>query len=129
MVMQRFGVPAGGGVRAVALPPDQVRIDTYEMANLSPRTTGLPLTVWVSPRGNARHDVRIKVSLTPGRMDVDNTAVVGVRPEPRLLHGEMAPQDLERIVAWIRLNHDALVALWDDRIDSAEFIGLHRRLD
>ena len=33
--------------------------DLFEMANLFPVTTGLPMTVWVSPRGNARHDVRI----------------------------------------------------------------------
>jgi hypothetical protein len=31
--------------------------DLFEMANLFPRTTGLPMTVWVSPRGIARHDV------------------------------------------------------------------------
>jgi hypothetical protein len=40
--------------------------DLFEMANLFPCTTGLPMTVWVSPRGNARHDVRIKVNLTHG---------------------------------------------------------------
>jgi hypothetical protein len=111
-----------------ALGRGEVEIDPYEMANLSPRTTGLALTVWVSPRGNARHDIRIKVSLVPGRMDVENTAVVAVRPQPRLLHGTLGPDDLEQIVAWIRLNHDAIVALWDDRIDTAEFIALHRRL-
>jgi hypothetical protein len=53
--------------------------DLYEMANLYPDTTGLPMTVWVSPRGNARHDVRIKVNMTHGdRMDITNTAVVAV---------------------------------------------------
>jgi hypothetical protein len=39
--------------------------DLFQMANLFPRTTGLPVTVWVSPRGNARHDVRVKVNMTP----------------------------------------------------------------
>ena len=34
--------------------------DLFEMANLYPGTTVLPMTVWVSPRGNARHDVRVK---------------------------------------------------------------------
>jgi hypothetical protein len=29
--------------------------ELFEMANLFPRTTGLPMTVWVSPRGNTRH--------------------------------------------------------------------------
>jgi hypothetical protein len=28
--------------------------ELFEMANLFPRTTGLPMTVWVSPRENAR---------------------------------------------------------------------------
>ncbi|MGH7092464.1 MAG: hypothetical protein ACREFB_02880, partial [Stellaceae bacterium] len=40
--------------------------EPYEMANLYPRTTGLSMTVWVSPPDNARHDVRIKVNLTHG---------------------------------------------------------------
>src|SRR5688500_15959808 len=115
-ILHLYAGPEGPGKQR-QMSPDQVEIDPYEMANLSARTTGLPLTVWVSPRGNAQHDVRIKVSLTPGRMEGTDTAVVAVRPEPRLLHGEIEPRDLERIVAWIRLNRDALVALWDDRID------------
>lgn len=40
--------------------------DLFEMANLFPRTTGLPMTVWVSPHGNARHDVRVKVNMAHG---------------------------------------------------------------
>ena len=55
--------------------------DLFEMANLFPATTGLPMTVWVSPRGNARHDVRVKVNMTHGnQMNAANTAVVAVRP-------------------------------------------------
>jgi hypothetical protein len=57
--------------------------DLFEMANLYPDTTGLPMTVWVSPRGNARHDVRVKVNMAHGnQMNIANTAVVGVRPTP-----------------------------------------------
>jgi len=48
------------------------------------RTTGLPMTVWVSPRGNARQDVRVKGHVTDGnQMNPANTPVVGVRPSPR----------------------------------------------
>ena len=36
--------------------------DLFEMANLYPATTGLPMTIWVSPQGNARHDVRVEVN-------------------------------------------------------------------
>ena len=38
--------------------------DLFEMANLYPSTTVLPMTVWVSPRGNAHHDVRVRVNIT-----------------------------------------------------------------
>jgi len=40
--------------------------ELFETANLFPGTTGLAMTVWVSPRGNARHDARVKVNMTHG---------------------------------------------------------------
>ena len=47
--------------------------ELFEMGNLFPRTTGLPMTVWVSPRGNARHDARVKVNMTHGdQMNIAN---------------------------------------------------------
>src|ERR1041384_506167 len=33
----------------------------FEMANLFSKHTGLPFVVWISYRGAARHDVRVKV--------------------------------------------------------------------
>jgi hypothetical protein len=60
--------------------------ELFELANLFPRTTGLPMTVWVSPRGNARHDVRVKVNMTHGdQMNIANTAVISVRQLRTLL--------------------------------------------
>jgi hypothetical protein len=102
--------------------------DLYEMANLFPRTTGLPMTVWVSPRGRARHDARIKVSLTPGRMDIGHTAVVAIRPTPRLIEGQLAPADLEPVSRWIRLNEAALIDFWNETIDSVELGARLRKL-
>lgn len=91
------------------------------MANLFPATTGLPMTVWVSPRGGARHDARVKVCMTPGKqMDVTNTAVVSVRPQPMLLHGTLAPRDLAAVQAWIGMNAAALLDYWDGEIDTMQ---------
>jgi len=97
--------------------------ELYEMANLYPRTTGLPMTVWVGPRGNARHDVRIKVNLTHGnQMNIDNTAVVGVRPAPHLVAGRLSSDDERLVFEWIRLNVGTIIAYWDGIIDTAELI-------
>jgi hypothetical protein len=101
--------------------------DLYEMANLFPATTGLPMTVWVSPRGNARHDVRVKVHRTHGnKMNIDDTAVVVVRP-PRVVEGDLASDDERAVLAWVALNADALVAYWEGQIDTIQFGAALRR--
>jgi D-alanyl-D-alanine carboxypeptidase len=101
-------------------------IDTdelFEMANLYPRTTGLPMTVWVSPRGNARHDVRVKINMAHGNQTtVDNTAVVAVRPAPHVVAGRLSTADQEAVFAWIAMNAAAIIAYWDGNIDTAELI-------
>ena len=95
--------------------------DLFEMANLFPVTTGLPMTVWVSPRGNARHDVRIKVNMTHGnQMNVANTAVVGLRPAPHLIAGQLSPDDERAVFQWVSMNAAALIAYWDGQIDTIE---------
>ncbi len=95
--------------------------ELFEMANLFPRTTGLPMTVWVSPRGNARHDVRVRVNMTHGnQMTVSNTAVVGVRPTPHIIAGRLPPDDQRAVLEWVSLNADALVAYWEGRIDTVQ---------
>ena len=98
--------------------------DLFEMANLYPRTTGLPVTVWVSPRGGARHDARVKVSSIPGdRMDLEGATTVSIRPTPTVIHGVLAA-DVERaVVIWTRLNEAALIDYWDGRLDTVELVA------
>jgi len=95
--------------------------DLFEMANLYPKHTGLPMTVWVSPRGHARHDARVKVCRTHGdRMNIDDTAVVGIRPTAELLEGPLAPADLKAVQAWIALNAEALIGYWNGELDTID---------
>jgi hypothetical protein len=105
--------------------------DFFLMANLRPAETGLPMVVWVSERGNARHDLRIKacpvlrhgVSQTHGvRIDPTNTATVAVRPTARLIAGRLSPADLQAVGRWIQLNRDAILDYWDSTISTAELL-------
>jgi hypothetical protein len=97
--------------------------ELYEMANLYPRTTGLPMTVWVGPRGNARYDVHVKVNLVDGnQMNIDDTAVVGVRPAPHLVAGRLSSNDERSVFEWIRLNEGTIIGYWDGSLDTAELI-------
>ena len=103
--------------------------ELFEMANLFPRTTGLPMTVWVSPRGNARHDVRVKVNTAHSdQMNVANTAVVGIRPAPHIITGRLSPDDQRVVFEWISLSTAAIGEYWDGRIDTIELGQLLKRL-
>jgi hypothetical protein len=98
-------------MRAAKRVPDEAD-DLFEMANLSPASTGLPMIVWISERGRARHDVRVKVSLVHGRRArPDRTASVSVRPNVRIVAGpELDPGDLALVREWVELNREAIIA-------------------
>jgi hypothetical protein len=96
--------------------------DLYEMANLYPKHTGLPMVIWVSERGRARHDVLIKVSRRHGdRMNIHQTAVVGVRP-PSVLAGVLATSDQQAVFRWVTLNEAALIDYRNCVIDTVELV-------
>jgi hypothetical protein len=104
-------------------------IDLYEMANLYPKRTGLPMTIWVSPRGRSRHDARVKVCRTHGdRMDADDTASVSIRPTPELVGGSLPTDDLKAVQAWITLNSDALIDYWNGDTDTVDLIETLKKL-
>ena len=86
------------------------------------------MTVWVSPRGQARHDVRIKVNLAHGhRMTIHDTGVVTVRPSLQDLSGQLSSVDLQAVSAWIWLN-EVLVDYWEFRVDTDELLRRLQRL-
>jgi len=108
---------------AASVPVTADTEDIFHMTNLSPRMTGLPMSVWASPRGNARHDVRIKVNMSHGnQMSIDNTAVVALRPRPRVIAGQLSSDDQRAVVDWITVNYNAIIAYWDEQIDTGQFI-------
>jgi hypothetical protein len=86
----------------------------YEMANVRPEISGLPFIVWISEKGKARHDVRVKVS--PGPRVRDFVASVSVRPAVEVVVGELSASDLALVRAWIELNRDVIVKFWDGDI-------------
>jgi hypothetical protein len=111
------------------MPMDDLDTDFFRMGELTPKTTGLPMVVWVSERGNARHDARVKVALQHGdRIDPSHTAVFGIRPSPSLISGYLSAADQRVVSDGIRLNEAAIVEYWDGVIDTAELFGRLKRV-
>jgi hypothetical protein len=93
----------------------------FEMANLFPKHTGLPFVVWISVRGGAQHDVRIKISSTPKAIPSKMTSVA-VRPTVHLVGGgdEISGDDLKLLTKWIELNRDVIVRYWEGEMDTKD---------
>ena len=88
--------------------------ELFEMANVRPEMSGLPFVVWVSEKGRARHDVRVKVS--PGPRVREFVLSVSVRPTVEVVAGTLPEHDLELLRAWIDLNRDVILRYWDGDI-------------
>jgi hypothetical protein len=99
--------------------------DLFELANLSPTLTGLPMIVWISERGRARHDARVKVSLVQGRRaHPDRAASVSVRPTVEVVAGpELDRPDMELVRQWIGINREAIIAYWNGDLLTDEVIA------
>ena len=97
----------------------------FWMANLPPRLTGLPMVIFVSQSGNARHAIRIKVSLTHGNhMDPNNTVPVGVHPTPHeIFPGQLSRSDRDAVFRWIDLNENVLVNYWANKLFTDEMLA------
>ena len=104
--------------------------DFFEMANLPPDFTGLPMVVWVSERGHSRHDVLVKVSLTNGRRaSPDRMTSVSVRPTVEVVAGEALPAaDLGLVRKWVELNRDTIIGYWNGTLFTNEMIAKIRSI-
>jgi hypothetical protein len=92
----------------------------FEMANISPKRTGLPFVVWISPKAGAQHDVRVKVSEGPKVHSADLVSVA-IRPEIRVVSGsKMTAHDLALLKKWVELNYDVIIKYWDGDIEYTE---------
>ena len=97
--------------------------DLYEMANLDSETTGLPMYIFCSPKGKAKHECRIKVCNTKGKMNEDDTFSIDVHSFE--IYGEcrLNSDDLERVKWWIQYNKFQLLDYWKDRINTKTFLN------
>ncbi|GJD94103.1 hypothetical protein [Methylobacterium iners] len=92
---------------------------TFGMANLRTERTGLPFIVFISQRGGAEHDVRVKISPAP-KVRAEETSTYALRPY-RCTDGPGLTAGEEQLLArWIERNMDVLVEYRDGTIAFTE---------
>jgi hypothetical protein len=77
----------------------------------------------------ARHAAPIKVCRRPGdRMDPNDLVSVSIRPTPHAIDGDLSPDVMHAVSAWIAFNEVVLRDYWDGAIDTVELASRPRRV-
>ena len=80
----------------------------------------MPFVVWISPRGGAKHDVRVRVSPGP-KAQSSELISVGIRPDVHVIgDGELSTEDLQLLGRWVALNRGVLIRYWNGDIEYTE---------
>jgi hypothetical protein len=103
--------------------------ESYAMADLSPRMTGLTRHVFVSPR-MASHDIRVKASVSPGKNTLPiDCASVALRPNVHQVAGPpLPPSVIAEVAQWGAINEKALQDYWDGVTDTGELLAALKRI-
>lgn len=104
---------------------EQEQDDFFLMANLRQKTTGLPMVIWVSERGDAKHGARIKVSTNHSeKIDISESVSVSITESPEIMAGiGLSNKDFQLVAEFIRLNKELLLDYWNSEIDTADLIS------
>jgi hypothetical protein len=104
---------------------EQEQDDFFLMANLRQKTTGLPMVIWVSERGDAKHGARIKVSTSHSeKINISESVSVSITEPPEIMAGiGLSNKDFQLVAEFIRLNKKLLLAYWNSEIDTADLIS------
>jgi hypothetical protein len=107
-------------------------IELYEMANLRPEKTGLPMVIWVLPQTKKeRHWARIKVQTEHGnKVKEDKMTSVGFDEKGNITNfGGLNKKDFELVSQFITLNLEGLIKLWNDEIDPIDFASKIKKVN
>jgi len=97
--------------------------DLYEMANISPEDTGLPVTVFCSPKGRAKHECRVKVSNIKGGINEHDVFSIVLKDLSVVGHCRLSSDDLESVKWWIERNRYVILDYWKERINTKKFVN------
>lgn len=102
--------------------------EMFRMAHFSPEDTGIPVVIWVEESGDVKDRYpRMTVMTHPGKMNYEEAVLVTVKDPPRVI-GVLKPSIKKKVVEFINLNRDALMAYWNQKLSTMQFIRRLRKV-
>jgi hypothetical protein len=104
---------------------------TQEMVNKTTKWTGIHNTIFVSPKGQVRHDARIKVAIDPPvtYSPHGKTCSVSVETGDYVIGERMDSKLARQVKRFVELNRETLLDFWHYRIGNDELDQRLRRID
>ena len=106
--------------------------DLFEMANILPKHTGLPMIIWISPR-MSNHGPRIKVQNSYSqRVTPDKLFVITIEDSPKIIGdvGQLSKKDIDLAVQFVKNNLNILLDYWYERdIDIMNIISGFKKIN
>lgn len=99
----------------------------WEMANLHPRDTGLPVIVWADSNRQMKHGLRIKFQNSySDKTDSGSLVPMTISENPQIpvqVKLKISKADLQKVRQWVILNKDLLVAYAEEEITTKDFVN------
>jgi hypothetical protein len=97
----------------------------YDMTNLRPKDTGVPLVIWISQKDGARHGPRVKVTREPrtahADLSVSITDPIEIKAPKKISHSDkIAKDEWDLLKKWIETNRQVLLRHWDGDLAFAD---------
>jgi hypothetical protein len=97
-----------------------------DMVSYREKKTGISHTIFISQKGYARHDARIKVAINPPHnINVTSEHASVSITTGKVVKGKVPPALLKQIQKFVDLNRDVLLDYWNAKISTDE---LHEQL-
>jgi hypothetical protein len=96
-----------------------------EMVSYRKNVTGVDHTLFISPRGNSRHEPRVKIAIDPPHSIDPRGQTAAVTLDGLVVIGPIPARLLTQVRRFVAINRDTLLAYWNYEIDTDE---LRKRL-
>jgi len=99
------------------------------MANLNPKTTGIPhVVVWISKK-EPTHACRVKVSNIRGKFSGEDNFSIALHDESIEGEVKVSPKDVKAVIEWMNLNRKVILKYWNDpEFDVAELLAKLKKI-
>lgn len=88
-----------------------------EMVSYRKNVTGIGNTIFISPRGNARHGPRVKIAIDPPDSLDPRGTTVSMAFDGTII-GDLDSQLVRQVQQFIEMNRGVLLDYWHYRIDT-----------